>query len=92
MKTFKQFLEEASNSITRFGSSGHQLKTKGIPHPDHLDMPHIFKWIYGVQKKAKRRDVGPKEMQNYQDKLNKEYFNSPQINPPGIDPLKKIKA
>ena len=55
-------------------------------------MPHIFKWIYGVQKKAKRKDVGPKEMQNYQDKLNKEYFNSPQINPPGIDPLKKIKA
>ena len=41
---------------------------------------------------SKRKDVGPKEMQNYQDKLNKEYFNSPQINPPGIDPLKKIKA
>ena len=40
----------------------------------------------------KRRDVGPKEMQNYQDKLNKEYFNSPQINPPNIDPLKKIRA
>ena len=53
MKTFKQFLEEASNSITRFGSSNHELKRKGVPHPDHLDMPHIYKWIYGIQKKAK---------------------------------------
>tara|TARA_B100001250_G_scaffold9685_1_gene8381 strand:- start:2931 stop:3179 length:249 start_codon:yes stop_codon:yes gene_type:complete len=52
MKSFKQFLEEASNAITRFGSSNHELKRKGVPHPDHLDMPHIYKWIYGIQKKA----------------------------------------
>tara|TARA_B100001175_G_scaffold271336_1_gene243985 strand:+ start:140 stop:406 length:267 start_codon:yes stop_codon:yes gene_type:complete len=64
LKSFKNFLEEAANAITRFGSSNHQLKRKGVPHPDHLDMPHIYKWIYGIQKKAKL---------NNDDKINGEY-------------------
>ena len=80
MKTFKQFLEEASNSITRFGSSNHELKRKGVPHPDHLDMPHIYKWIYGIQKKAKL----PKD-----DKINGKYkdINNPK-KPSEIDLIK----
>jgi len=60
MKSFKQFLEEASNAITRFGSSNHQLKRKGVPHPDHLDMPNIYKWIYSIQpKKAMGKGGSP---------------------------------
>ena len=87
MKTFKQFLEEASNAITRFGSSGHQLKRKGIPHPDHLDMPHIFKWIYGVQKKAKR-SKDDKINGQYKDVINPKKPGEPPLDPYTI-PVKK---
>ena len=80
MKNFKQFLEEAANAITRFGSSNHQLKRKGVPHPDHLDMPHIYKWIYGIQKKAKL---------SKDDKINGQYkdINNPK-KPSEIDLIK----
>ena len=93
MKTFKKFLEEASNAITRFRSSGHQLKRKGIPHPDYPDMPHIFKWIYGVEKQA----MGKKQFgKNSKPTINPDVLKRPEIidknlNAPG-NPIKKIKA
>ena len=75
MKTFKKFLEEASNAITRFRSSGHQLKRKGIPHPDYPDMPHIFKWIYGVEKQAMGKKFGkPKD-----SKINPKVLERPEV-------------
>ena len=40
----------------------------------------------------KRRDVSKKEYGKLQQKYNDDYFNSPQINPPILDPLKNIKA
>ena len=92
MKTFKQFLEEAANSITRFREHGYGLKRGGREAPTNLPAGMSGYGLILRKLMSKRKDVGPKEMQNYQDKLNKEYFNSPQINPPGIDPLKKIKA
>jgi len=90
MKTFKKFLEEASNAITRFGSSGHQLKRKGIPHPDYPDMPHIFKWIYGVEKQAMGKKFGK------DSKINPKVLERPETidkNRDNTNPIiKKIKA
>lgn len=37
-----------------------------------------------------RGDVNKRDYDKLQDKLNKEYFNSPQINPKGIDPFLPI--
>jgi len=41
---------------------------------------------------AQGRDVSKKDYDKLQQKYKDEYFNSPQINPPILDPLKKIKA
>ncbi len=85
MKTFKHFLEEAANAITRFGSSNHQLKRKGIPHPDYPDMPHIYRWIYGIQKKAKLSDKDKNDYDKYNDPVKPK---DPPIDPYAI-PVKK---
>ena len=73
MKTFKQFLEEASNSITRFREHGYGLKRGGREAPTNLP-PGMSGYGLILRKlMSKRKDVGPKEMQNYQDKFNKDY-------------------
>ena len=88
MKTFKQFLEEASNTITRIRDSGFKLKKGAYKDPSLPD--GMMRWGWTI-KKAKG-DVKKKDYDKLQQKYKDEYFNSPQINPPILDPLKKIKA
>ena len=92
MKSFKKFITEIQNRESPF----HGNVRPGSNYPKNLPYirdPKKEMDLFRLRFKArKRRDVGPKEMKNYQDKLNNEYFNSPQINPPILDPLKKIKA
>lgn len=92
MKTFKQFLEEAANSITRFREHGYGLKRGGREAPSELPKGMTGYGLILRKLMSKRRDVTKKEYGKLQQKYNDEYFNSPQINPPILDPLKKIKA
>lgn len=70
MKTFKQFLEEAYNKVIILKDAGW-----GRPHKQYTKDGKIRYGPTGNRlfKQAKRRDVGDKEMQNYQDKINKDY-------------------
>ena len=92
MKTFRQFLEEASNSITRFREHGYGLKRGGREAPSELPKGMTGYGLILRKLMSKRRDVTKREYGKLQQKYNDEYFNSPQINPPIVDPLKKIKA
>ena len=74
MKTFKQFYEGVSQGKT-FPTSPFKL-TPGKGYPSSVPFINlkgdtenkIFKW-----QTSKRKDVGHKEMQNYQNKINKDY-------------------
>ena len=90
MKTFKKFIEEASNKITPL----HPWATKLVGKGGYTDKEGewYFKTTRELFKKSKGRDVSKKDYDNLQKKYKDEYFNSPQINPPTLDPLKKIKA
>ena len=88
MKTFKQFLEEAANTITRIRDSGFKLKKGGYKDPSLPD--GMMRWGWTI-KKAKG-DVKKKDYDKLQQKYKDEYFNSPQINPQTLDPFKKIRA
>jgi len=70
MKTFKQFLEEAANTITRIRDSGFKLKKGGYKDPSLPD--GMMRWGWTI-KKAKRRDVTPKEMDKYQKGIYDKY-------------------
>ena len=88
MKTFKQFLEEASNVIQSIRKSGFKLKKGGYSDPSLPD--GMMRWGWTI-KKAKG-DVKKKDYDKLQQKYKDEYFNSPQINPQTLDPFKKIRA
>jgi len=70
MKTFKQFLEEASNVIQTFRKSGHKLEKGGYKDKDDPSNMLNYGWII---KKAKRRDLTPKEMDKYQKGIYDKY-------------------
>ena len=70
MKTFKQFLEEASNVIQSIRKSGFKLKKGGYSDPSLPD--GMMRWGWTI-KKAKRRDVTPREMNNYQKGIYDKY-------------------
>ena len=70
MKTFKQFLEEAANTITRIRDSGFKLKKGGYKDPSLPD--GMMRWGWQI-KKAKRRDITPKEMDKYQKGIYDKY-------------------
>ena len=90
MKSFKQFLEEASNKITALHPWATRLKGKGGYTDSNGEW--YFKTGRELFKKSKGNDVSKKDYDKLQQKYKDEYFNSPQINPPTLDPLKKIKA
>ena len=70
MKTFKQFLEEAANAIQSIRDSGFKLKKGGYKDPSLPD--GMMRWGWTI-KKAKRKDVGPKEMDKYQKGIYDKY-------------------
>ena len=88
MKTFKQFLEEASNVIQGIRKSGWKLEKGGYKDKD--DPSNMMN--YGWQIKKAKGDVKKKDYDKLQQKYKDEYFNSPQINPQTLDPFKKIRA
>ena len=69
MKTFKQFLEEAANTITRIRDSGFKLKKGGYKDPSLPD--GMMRWGWTIKKAG--RDVTPKEMNDYQKRLYDKY-------------------
>ena len=73
MKTFKQFLEEAANSITRFREHGYGLKRGGREAPTNLPPGMSGYGLILKKLMSKRKDVGPKEMEKYQNKINTDY-------------------
>ena len=88
MKTFKQFLEEASNVIQSIRKSGWYLEKGGYKDKDNPSNMMNYGW----QIKKAKGDVKQKDYDKLQQKYKDEYFNSPQINPQTLDPFKKIKA
>ena len=64
MKTFKQFLEEAANTITRIRDSGFKLKKGGYKDPSLPD--GMMRWGWQI-KKAKLSDKDKKEYDKYND-------------------------
>ena len=92
MKSFKNFLNEAANAIKKLGDSGWATRLKGKGGYTDSSGEWYFKTTRELFKKSKGRDVSKKDYDNLQKKYKDEYFNSPQINPPVLDPLKKIKA
>ena len=70
MKTFKHFLEEAANAIKSIRDSGFKLKKGGYKDPSLPD--GMMRWGWTI-KKAKRRDVTPREMNNYQKGIYDKY-------------------
>ena len=67
MKTFKQFLEEASNTITRIRDSGFKLKKGGYKDPSLPD--GMMRWGWQIKKAKRSKD----------DKINSLYkdINNP---------------
>ena len=92
MKSFKNFLNEAANAIIKLGDSGWATRLKGKGGYTDSSGEWYFKTGRELFKKSKGRDVSKKDYDKLQQKYKDEYFNSPQINPPILDPLKKIKA
>ena len=90
MKTFKQFLEEASNVIQGIRKSGWYLEKGGYKDKDNPSPSKMMN--YGWQIKKAKGDVKKKDYDKLQQKYKDEYFNSPQINPQTLDPFKKIRA
>ena len=91
MKTFKQFLEEASNSITRFREHGYGLKHGGREAPTKLP-PGMSGYGLILRKLMSRK---PKKF-GKDSKINPKAIERPDIidknlNAPG-NPIKKIKA
>ncbi len=72
MKTFKQFLEEASNVIQTFRKSGHKLEKGGYKDKDDPSPSNMMNYGWTI-KKAKRKDVTPKEMGKYQKGIYDKY-------------------
>ena len=62
MKTFKQFLEEASNVIQSIRKSGFKLKKGGYSDPSLPD--GMMRWGWTI-KKAKLSDKDKKDYDNY---------------------------
>ena len=90
MKTFKQFLEEASNVIQGIRKSGWYLEKCGYKDKDNPSPSNMMN--YGWQIKKAKGDVKKKDYDKLQQKYKDEYFKSPQINPQTLDPFKKIRA
>ena len=67
MKTFKQFLEEAANTITRIRDSGFKLKKGGYKDPSLPD--GMMRWGWTIKKAKLSKD----------DKINGQYkdINNP---------------
>ena len=84
MKTFKQFLEEASNTITRIRDSGFKLKKGGYKDPSLPD--GMMRWGWTI-KKAKR-SKGDKINGQYKDITNPKKPGEPPLDPYTI-PVKK---
>ena len=61
MKTFKQFLEEAANTITRIRDSGFKLKKGGYKDPSLPD--GMMRWGWTIKKAKLSKD----------DKINGQY-------------------
>ena len=85
MKTFKQFLEEAANSIQGIRDKGFKLKKGGYSDPSLPD--GVMRWGWQIKKAKLSKD----------EKLMKMYKEFGNPKPPtnkelGLDPLKKIKA
>ena len=62
MKSFKQFLEEAYNKITKFKDSGFKLKKGGYSDPSLPD--GMMRWGWTI-KKAKLSDKDKKDYDKY---------------------------
>ena len=77
MKTFKQFLEEAANTITRIRDSGFKLKKGGYKDPSLPD--GMMRWGWTIKKAKLSKD----------DKINGQYkdINNPK-KPSEIDLIK----
>ena len=77
MKTFKQFLEEAANTITRIRDSGFKLKKGGYKDPSLPD--GMMRWGWTIKKAKLSKD----------DKINGQYkdINNPK-KPSEIDMIK----
>jgi len=54
MKTFKQFLEEAANTITRIRDSGFKLKKGGYKDPSLPD--GMMRWGWTIKKAKLSKD------------------------------------
>ena len=67
MKSFKQFLEEAANTITRIRDSGFKLKKGGYKDPSLPD--GMMRWGWTIKKAKLSKD----------DKINGQYkdINNP---------------
>ena len=73
MKTFKQFLEEGNpNVIQTFRKSGHKLEKGGYKDKDDPSPSNMLNYGW-IIKKAKRRDLTPKEMDKYQKGIYDKY-------------------
>ena len=72
MKTFKQFLEEASNVIQGIRKSGLYLEKGGYKDKDNPSPSNMMNYGWQI-KKAKRRDLTPKEMNKYQKGIYDKY-------------------
>tara|TARA_B100000482_G_scaffold159091_1_gene121358 strand:- start:425 stop:694 length:270 start_codon:yes stop_codon:yes gene_type:complete len=89
MKTFKQFLEEAYNKVINLKDAGWGRPHKFYKKDGETRYGPTGDRLFRLQAKG---DVKKKDYDKLQQKYKDEYFNSPQINPPILDPLKKIKA
>ena len=83
MKNFKQFLEEAANTITRIRDSGFKLKKGGYSDPSLPD--GMMRWGWQI-KKAKVSDDDIDKL--YKDKTNPKKPPDKPIDPYAI-PVKK---
>ena len=85
MKTFKQFLEEASNVIQGIRKSGWKLEKGGYKDKD--DPSNMMN--YGWQIKKAKLSKDEKLMKMYKEFANPKPPTNKEL---GLDPLKKIKA
>ena len=84
MKTFKQFLEEAANTITRIRDSGFKLKKGGYKDPSLPD--GMMRWGWTIKKAKRSKD--DKINGQYKDIINPKKPGEPPLDPYAI-PVKK---
>jgi len=90
MKTFKQFLEEAANSITRFREHGYGLRRGGREAPTNLP-PGMSGYGLILKKLMSRK---PKNF-GKDDSIPTKSITDPNVrdkNSDNTNPIKKIKA